>query len=176
MKPHKISTHSAYSDNCYFHFFCGLSDWVVTLWGFMKLFFKPILKVSAFYLEKQKSFIPKKNIFLAVVNIKTKKALFSWKVLGFIMEAKKINCFVRSFILNFLLPDKISKPFMHDEILFWHYKTEKEIPKYLAQGGYLERKNIHRVNQLSDLIKSYWDIFRFFVAFLEYINCFVYYR
>ena len=26
-----------------------------------------------FYLEKQKSFIPKKNIFLAVVNIKTKK-------------------------------------------------------------------------------------------------------
>ena len=30
-----------------------------------------MLKVSAFYLEKQKSFIPKK--FLAVVNIKTKK-------------------------------------------------------------------------------------------------------
>ena len=32
-----------------------------------------MLKVSAFYLEKQKSFIPKKNIFHAVVNIKTKK-------------------------------------------------------------------------------------------------------
>ena len=31
-----------------------------------------MLKVSAFYLEKQKSFIPKKY-FLAVVNIKTKK-------------------------------------------------------------------------------------------------------
>ena len=28
-------------------------------------FFKPILKVSAFYLEKQKSFIPKKNVFLS---------------------------------------------------------------------------------------------------------------
>ena len=32
-----------------------------------------MLKVSAFYLEKQKSFIPKKNIFLAIVNMKIKK-------------------------------------------------------------------------------------------------------
>ena len=44
-----------------------------------------MLKVLAFYLEKQKSFIPKKNIFLAVVNIKTKKLClltqFSGKVL-----------------------------------------------------------------------------------------------
>ena len=30
-----------------------------------------MLKVSLFYLEKQKSFIPKKNIFLAIVNLKT---------------------------------------------------------------------------------------------------------
>ena len=36
-----------------------------------------MLKVSTFYLEKQKSFIPKKYIFQAVVNIKTKKALFT---------------------------------------------------------------------------------------------------
>ena len=52
----------------------------------MKFFFKHMLKVSAFYLEKQKSFIPKENIFLAVVNIKTKKLClltqFSGKVLG----------------------------------------------------------------------------------------------
>ena len=45
-----------------------------------------MLKVSAFYLEKQESFIPKKNIFLAVVNVKTKKLClltqFSGKVLG----------------------------------------------------------------------------------------------
>ena len=34
--------------------------------GFTISFFKQILKVSAFYHEKQKSFIPKKNIFLAV--------------------------------------------------------------------------------------------------------------
>ena len=54
----KISTHSAYSDNCYFHFFYGLSDWVEILWGFTKFVFKQILKVLAFYLEKQKSFIP----------------------------------------------------------------------------------------------------------------------
>ena len=59
-KPYKISTHSAYSDNCYFHFFYRLSDWVQILWGFMKFFFKQTLKISAFYLEKQKSFIPNK--------------------------------------------------------------------------------------------------------------------
>ena len=43
-----------------------LAEYVETLWGFTKFIFKQILKVSAFYLEKQKSFIPKKNIFLAV--------------------------------------------------------------------------------------------------------------
>ena len=63
VKPHKISTHSAHSENFYFHFFYPLSDWVEILWGFMKFFFKQMLKISAFYLEKQKSFIPKKNIF-----------------------------------------------------------------------------------------------------------------
>ena len=42
-------------------------------WVFKKFYLKKMLKVSAFYLEKQKSFIPKKNIFLAIVNIKTKK-------------------------------------------------------------------------------------------------------
>ena len=72
-ETHKISTHLAYSDNCYFHFFYRLSDWVEILQGFTKFNFKLNLRVSAFYLEKQKSFIPKKNIFLAVVNIKTKK-------------------------------------------------------------------------------------------------------
>ena len=44
-----------------------------------------MLKVSAFYLEKQKSFIPKKIFFQPVVNIKTKKLClptqFSVKVL-----------------------------------------------------------------------------------------------
>ena len=39
----------------------------------MKFNFKMNLKVSVFYLEKQKSFIAKKDIFWAVVNIKTKK-------------------------------------------------------------------------------------------------------
>ena len=36
-----------------------------------------MLKISAFYVVKQKSFIPKKDMILAVVNIKTKKALFT---------------------------------------------------------------------------------------------------
>ena len=38
------------------------------MWGFTKLSFKQILKVLAFYLEKQARFIPKKNMFLAVVS------------------------------------------------------------------------------------------------------------
>ena len=37
-----------------------LSDWVGILWRFMKFFFKQVLKNSAFYLEKQNSFITKK--------------------------------------------------------------------------------------------------------------------
>ena len=58
MKPHKISTHS---DNCYFHFFYRLSDWVEILWGFTKFFFKQMLKISAVYLVKQKSFVYRSN-------------------------------------------------------------------------------------------------------------------
>ena len=46
-----------------FSFFHQFSDWVENLRGLMKLSFKQILKVSAFYLEKQKSFIHKKSIF-----------------------------------------------------------------------------------------------------------------
>jgi hypothetical protein len=65
VKPHKISSHSAYSDNFYFHFFYPFYDWVEILWGFTKFIFKQMLKISAFYLEKQKSFIPK--IIYAVV-------------------------------------------------------------------------------------------------------------
>ena len=32
------------------------------MWGFTKFYFQPFLNISAFYLEKQKSFIPKKKI------------------------------------------------------------------------------------------------------------------
>ena len=54
VKPHKISTHSGHSDNCYFQFFYRLSDWIEMLWGFTKFFFEQMLKVSVFYLGKQK--------------------------------------------------------------------------------------------------------------------------
>ena len=52
-----------HSENCYFHFFYRLSDWIKILWGFTQLFCKEMLKVSAFYLEKHKSFIHKKIFF-----------------------------------------------------------------------------------------------------------------
>ena len=38
-----------------------MPEWVEILWGFTKFFFKQMLKVSVFYLEKQKSFIHKKK-------------------------------------------------------------------------------------------------------------------
>ena len=76
MKPHKISTHSAYSDNCYFPFFYRLSVWVEILWGFTKFYFKQMLKVSAFYLKKQNSFIPKKY-FIGRCQYENEKALFN---------------------------------------------------------------------------------------------------
>ena len=76
MKPHKISTHSAHSDNCYiFSFFLSV---VWLSWNFVR--FHEILfqtdSVSAFYLEKQKSFIPKKK-FLSRCQYQNKKALFT---------------------------------------------------------------------------------------------------
>ena len=43
---------------------------------FHKILFKQLLKVSAFYLEKQKSFIPK-NKFLGRCQYQNKKALFT---------------------------------------------------------------------------------------------------
>ena len=51
------------------------------------------LKVSAFYLEKQKSFISKKNFFWAVVNIKTKKLCLLTQFYGrfwYILDVKKV--------------------------------------------------------------------------------------
>ena len=51
-----------------------LKFWLLEiLWSFTKFFFKQMLKVSTFYLEKQKSFIPKKNELLSI----NKKALFT---------------------------------------------------------------------------------------------------
>ena len=60
VKPPKISTHLVFPDNCFFY---RSSDWVEILRGLTKFNFKLNLKVSAFYLEKQKSFIPKKENF-----------------------------------------------------------------------------------------------------------------
>ena len=56
-----------------------------TLRSFAKFIFKQMLKVSAFYLERQKSFIPKNKIF-GHCQYQNKKALYTdsifQKVLG----------------------------------------------------------------------------------------------
>ena len=49
---------------------------VKILWGFKKFHFKQMLKVSAFYLEKQESFVPKKS-FLSRCQNQNKKDLYT---------------------------------------------------------------------------------------------------
>ena len=56
VKPLKISTHS---DNSYYPYKCYLNV-CLTEQGLKKFKIKQLLKVSAFYLDKQKSFISKK--------------------------------------------------------------------------------------------------------------------
>ena len=51
----------------------GKNNWDLETYGKI---FKQMLKISAFYLETQKSFIPKKNLFQAVFNIKTKSFVY----------------------------------------------------------------------------------------------------
>ena len=63
-----------------FIFLYQLSDWVEILWGFTISFFKEVLKVSVFYLDKQKSFIPEKNIFLSRCQYQNKKSLFTGSI------------------------------------------------------------------------------------------------
>ena len=66
-----FSSFSSFRQFLFPYFFYQLSNWVEILWGFTKFFFKLSLRFSAFYLEKQKSFIPKKN------KNQNKKALFT---------------------------------------------------------------------------------------------------
>ena len=64
-------------------------------------FFKQSLKVSAFYLKKQKSFISKKN-FLGCCQYQNKKALFTDPVFseGFGGNNQRFITFFRSFVNN----------------------------------------------------------------------------
>ena len=95
MKPHTISSDSAHSDNCYFQFFHLLSDWVEILWGFMKFFFQKMLKISDFYLEKQKSFIPKR-MFFKPLSISKQKSFVYWLNFpeGFDLHRPKLNVLI----------------------------------------------------------------------------------
>ena len=106
MKPHKISTHSAYSDNCYFHFFYWLSNWIEILWGFTRFFFKKILKVSAFYLEKQN---------LSRCQYKNKKALFTDPI------------FSEGFVSNYILTYVIAQYLMNDKMTNFFCQIAKGI-------------------------------------------------
>ena len=53
VKPHKISTHSAHSDNLYFYFFYLLSDWVEILWDCTNYLFQTDAESFGFLIEKK---------------------------------------------------------------------------------------------------------------------------
>ena len=59
-----------------FPFFYPLFDWVEILWGLTKFCFKQMLKVSDFYLEKQKFYFLKKYL-LGCWQYQNKKTLFT---------------------------------------------------------------------------------------------------
>ena len=61
-----------------------MAEWVEILGGFTKCNFKQILKISAFYLEQQKSFIPKKKILSRTAKVDPKDGDsdgFAWGVI-----------------------------------------------------------------------------------------------
>ena len=70
-----------------------LAKWVKILWGFTKSNSKQVLKVSAFYLEKQKSFIPKKNFFGRTAKVDPKDGVscpnFQWRFWDFLQEFRQ---------------------------------------------------------------------------------------
>ena len=88
-----------------------MSDWVEILWGSMKFFFKQMLKVPAFYLEKQKSLIPKKTFFKPLSISKRKRFVYwlnfrwrFWVVSGAFVAASQAvqlistDCFLDFFV------------------------------------------------------------------------------
>ena len=76
LKPHKISTHFAYSDNCYYHFFYffWLSWYFVR---FQEILFQTDSESFSFLSWKPKKFYCWKKKFLSRFQFKNKKALFT---------------------------------------------------------------------------------------------------
>ena len=90
MKPHIVSTHSAYSDNCYRYFSLGC---LIEL-SFTKFNFKQMLKVSASHLEKKVLFL--KEYIFGRSQYQIKKDLFTDKIFqeGFVRHNLSKNpCF-----------------------------------------------------------------------------------
>ena len=83
------------------------AEWVEILWGFTKFYFKGMLKVPAFYLEKQKSFIPKK-IFFKPLSISKQKSFvywpnFLWRICIYLSNNRFLKWF--TFTVGWPLPD-----------------------------------------------------------------------
>ena len=85
--------------------------------SFTKYIFRQILKISAFYLEKQKSFIPKKKFFLAVSPTYIQKMALAVPIFQKVLV--KLAKFSDSI--------KMNKITLHQIVL---YKQNKNIDKY----------------------------------------------
>ena len=84
-----------------------------------------MLKVSAFYLEKQKSFIPKKKYFLGRCQYQNKKALFTDPIFS---EGFALTCLVivSVRVRNVIETSKFNAQFV---------EVANEFPKLLAHNG-----------------------------------------
>ena len=111
-------------------FFYRLSDWVEILHGFTKFNFKMNLEVSAFYLEKQKSFIPKKKYFFGRCQYQNKKALFTDSIFreGFVLDHHRI-----------LKSDEMGKRSGQKVMTnWWHHLWVVPFVEYLVTSVFLE--------------------------------------
>ena len=118
-----------------------LAKWVEILWGFTNFNFKLNLKVSAFYLEKQKSFIPKKKYFLsrtAKVDLKDgfSRPNFQWRFWSLHAVNFQNNKYIDAVELNSLvLSPSFTKLFSHTNIYFHKIFNEVATSSFKNEGN-----------------------------------------
>ena len=137
------------------------AEWVEILWGFLKFLFKPMLKVSVFYLEKQKSFIPKKphnlgrSLYIGQESsnrwrfaVPIFREGFAWHILTFLISTtNKREC------------QKCSSKDL--QASNWHLKMctlSKKIP-HNFNNNELQKTNLQSLGQLLDelqIVLNYW--------------------
>ena len=112
MKPHKISTHLAYSDNCYFHVFLSVV-WLSWNFGrFCEILFQTDAESFSFLSWNTKKVLFLKKIFFKPFSISKQKRFvywpnFQWRFWGearifFLFSLSHINLYCVSLLTGWL--------------------------------------------------------------------------